>query len=306
MGKTIQVFACAALTALAGASLSAEAYAGGGAKKDIVEPQFSAEILNQIGIDANAEIAAEFGNDGKEATVVKALMYFKNIQQRSLAEKDGEYTLVRTNNETLRFKEAQLLEAYRIERVIQSIHQRVKNYADNKGIGGVLDEIQWAANYVGDGNSRIGILYCSGLEYIAVYGSSIAITGAYSGVYASMKVYDIMFAGEMVSTELIPSAEYDIKAGERSSKPRVTPFTIPGTYGPGTYSVLERNEIRTFSMTDFTYMIDYGVGGISKNFGQGIITPTLLSRDTVSMKNQLRSCVDSYFSRLKYKFKRHH
>jgi hypothetical protein len=71
------------------------------------------------------------------------------------------------------------------------------------------------------------------------------------------------------------------------------------TYTPGgRISALKKNESRVYNLDEYTYMIDYGRGGIAYSLWQGVFAPYLFSNhDWHSFQTQLAVCAKEILGR---------
>lgn len=134
----------------------------------------------------------------------------------------------------------------------------------------------WTFNSVGGSLAEIKILYCSPTEYLALWGSPLTTEG-FSGRYPDLDVWDIMLSGLMKSY-------------------------APGQHQYNTYqnnpeqdfhqtSFLPKGVGKHFSMTEGSYMIDYGRGSLITALGAGaMLGHKYVTGDKKSKKEILAEC----------------
>jgi C-8 sterol isomerase len=116
----------------------------------------------------------------------------------------------------------------------------------------------WVFNLAGGCKGIMTILHASLSEYLLFYGTPIG-AGGYSGRYL-MDVYDFMLAGELSAyTE--------------------TTFRTPGLYRAGDLAFLKKWQVKCFTLTPGSWMLEYG---------RGIIPASL----PFALGDALFSCVD--------------
>jgi len=168
------------------------------------------------------------------------------------------------------------MEYFTTELILSRIYLLIKS----KWFKDVLSpkDCPWTYNDVGRAQSRIRIFYSTlgnikNGKYLALFGTPVAINGAFSGYYPhSIKVYDVMATGCMTTSG-------------------ASPMSVPMDYVVGSFATLNRGERHAYSMAPNTYMVDMGEGNISLALEQGIFHPALMDRDWKSAEQQIKEDV---------------
>jgi len=99
----------------------------------------------------------------------------------------------------------------------------------------------WVFNLAGGCKGIMTLLHASLSEYLLIYGTPIG-SGGFSGRYL-MDVYDFMLSGELAT--YTPDS-----------------FRAPATYRAGDLAFLKRWQVKCFTLTPGSWMLEYGRGFI--------------------------------------------
>ncbi len=166
--------------------------------------------------------------------------------------------------------------AHRYEGIARIVHRRLREIYGNK----ILEKPIRVINNVGGIYATMEIYNCSLREYMALFGTILPQTG-YSGSYSFMRVWDVMVDGEMYS--------YGVERNK----------SVPISYGPGEYSLLNKKERRVYKMGAGAMMLDYGRGFIPPALVEGVFAPFSNNLDSASMRGQIFQCAKSFIGKLK-------
>ena len=110
-------------------------------------------------------------------------------------------------------------------------------------------ELKWIVSTAAGASGWLALLHTSLHEYLLLFGCSNTTDG-HSGRYRSA-VYDTVLAGEMrLSEEIDP--------------------TITNVYLPGKMGILPKRKIKTFSIREGTWMLEYARGNIMSMIPTGV------------------------------------
>ncbi len=119
---------------------------------------------------------------------------------------------------------------------------------------------RWIFNNAGGAMGQMCLLYASLREYLIFFGTPIGTEG-HSGRYAT-EVYDFVFDGEMEC----------YLEGETERR----------TYGPGSYAVLRKNEVKGYRVRDRAWMLEYARGPIPLMLPFGLADTLFSTIDVVT------------------------
>jgi C-8 sterol isomerase len=139
-------------------------------------------------------------------------------------------------------------------------------------------ELQWIANTAAGATGWMALLYTSLTEYVLIFGSSNTTDG-HSGRYHAA-VYDCVLVGEMnISEEHDPTVRHVFRAGRMG--------------------ILPRGKIKSYSIKEGTWMLEYARGNIISMIPTGVGDNLFSNFDLQS----LGATVKDYAKKLFYKRK---
>lgn len=145
-----------------------------------------------------------------------------------------------------------------------------------KGTNGKTRKLKWVVSTAAGATGWLTLLFTSLREYLILFGCA-NITDGHSGRYRS-DVYDTILTGEMIASQ--------------NDDP-----TICHVYKPGATSWLKKGEIKSYSITKGTWMLEYSRGNIVSMLPTGLM-------DNLSSNLDFKSffwTVKEYFGLMRYK-----
>lgn len=127
----------------------------------------------------------------------------------------------------------------------------------------------WITNKTGDALGKMALLHASFDEYLLIWSTAVGTAG-YSGRYRAV-VRDIMLRGEMRCSITGDGVEE----------------LTPTLYSLGGMAVLNPGQVKEYSTTDGTIMLEYGVGNIPSMLPQGLVEIFTSTLDKVALRDTL-------------------
>lgn len=166
-----------------------------------------------------------------------------------------------------------LVESYRIEKLLEYIHQKFKE----KYPRDTIPNPRWCYNEIGGLYARNFLVLCNYFSYVTIWGTPIKASG-FSGYYGNfLNEGDVMITGKM-------------KSNSPDSR-----FCAPKTYTFGQTSRLRAKDRRYYELSDNCYMLSFALHdgtNMMKTFLPGLIIPYLFqNNDTKSFKIQFEDAM---------------
>jgi hypothetical protein len=151
----------------------------------------------------------------------------------------------------------------------------------------IYDQSKWMFNSVGGIYANMIILYCSPKEYIVLWGTTLRSDNKFSGYYPFMNEFDVMVRGQMQSHDLAATGHAAV-----IYRPVIQDGIVAHTVDT---SNLVPENVRSYNLAAYTYMVSYAQGNILRAFFPGAIMPAIfVNQDWAGLYSHIKESVKAY------------